>query len=202
MYDYLFLMDNIHNGCSHEGCRELLVGDYRELMENYSRETRLKTNLYFGHCSFSSMDTEDIIVGRYLPYANLIWNNRVTTSIIKVKDITDSPDVNELKGYYGDLSLLRTSYCVNPMDVSFLLYLTWFGEDTLKEDNEHNELRMYMLGKLNGLIPNGFHFYKRDEDDYHCDGPESFIWYLQEENRQLYDQLFALLEQNKGVKLL
>lgn len=190
MNNYLLFLD-IRTGWNRYSCRETLCNYYRRNTRSAYNRRFVGIPVYFGH---NYQVSNNNFVDRYLPFCKEIWGDRVKYELVNLKDITSSTEaINWYKSNPQDITLIKTTGLVNPLDISLILFYTWFGNF-----QGHTDLKRYFIAKkYSDLIPD----YRKS---LHCwngfyNGPESYINHaLYYHNNHLYDQINNLYLQHSG----
>jgi hypothetical protein len=133
-------------------CREFCVKYLYRFMK-YSPEK--ERNIYFSHYEVTGSEKANL---KLPELASKIWKDKsIEFELVKLTDIKDSTVatqyVNIWKEEYPDLlntQLLKVNKYINPLDLSLLLYLSWFGVQNIGE----TAMKKYLFAKLNtDLIP-------------------------------------------------
>jgi hypothetical protein len=180
------------------GCREFVIYYIRYLMNKVEEKDYPNINFYFGHTVDKVTKT---VVDKYIPFANEIWKDKVNVSLVNLYDIEDSPDVEYCKKpgtkyditfdsalQYKDVPLVKITGAVNPLDVSLLLLMSWFGKEFSSDELE----KYYLAKKHTDLIQDSYTSFDYVYSPYsrsRVNGPETYMTYLDNYNKTLYNQI-------------
>lgn len=171
MYDYILLSES--NLCRKFSCRESLIYGYSDYASSNHKQY-----FYFGHVSYQDGDK---ITRIYTTLCNEIWKDKVPFEIVKIKDINiynsyGSQDFEATVEDYPELPLIKISN-VFPIDLSLILYMSWYGITDLG-----NIKRYFAARKYSDLIPNEY-------QGFMGNGPDSYIYYSTRGNYDLLNKI-------------
>jgi hypothetical protein len=155
------------------GCRETLIHIYRNNINHTIKTARPNKVIYFGHRG--NIPTE--VINRYLYACNTIWQGKVNVELVKIRDIQDCPQTRSYRFSGSNPTLIKIKGSVNPLDISTILKLSWFGNRMGTTD-----FAKYVCAKkYSDLITNDYlPFSSRNT---YISGPEKYIYYLNQWHR-------------------
>jgi hypothetical protein len=188
MYSYTLFSENGRTYNTTYGCRERLIRGYnRTLSRPKSDKIVLNRNIYFGHVSNREVIPQTVI-DRYLPICNTIWKGRINCELIKFKDITNNCQAKNVLHYYSgftDIPVVKVKGLVNPLDLSLILLLSWFGNTS----NLYIK-RYFLTKKYSEFIPDYRRDFPTDVSYWNSfNGPESYMSFIRWNNKSLSSEI-------------
>jgi hypothetical protein len=189
MNNYLLFLDKEKRvGYNRFSCRESFISAYRSTIKNYYNRKYANIPIYFGH---AERDIEKV-VERYVPFCNEIWRGKVKFELIELKDIDSIEAKYYYKCYGSNPILIKTIGVVNPLDISLILYYTWFGNF----GGYINLKKYYLAKKYSDLIPNYLTNLRCGHGYY--TGPYTYIGELSIYNYFLFSQINQIYSEHSS----
>jgi hypothetical protein len=156
MNSYILLATNNNNDSNQyltrRTCREFCVRYLYGFMEHSPKKER---NVYFGHYKVAGSEKANL---KLPELASKIWKDKsIEFELVKLTDIKDSTVAAQYVNIWKEeapnllnTQLLKVNKYINPLDLSLLLYLSWWGISNIEE----TAMKKYLFAKLNtDLIP-------------------------------------------------
>lgn len=186
MYNYFLFntADKYHDNSYRFTCRETLI---RQYSYRYPAD-----NFYFGHVAFQYANLKEI-KNIYKTLCDEVWKGNVPYEIIELKDIEDC----ECRSYFYHLELypnnplIKIPNNINPLDISLILLLSWYGKIP---SIGLQEKQYFITKKYSDLIPN---FYDDTNSPQYLgqisgNGPRKYIDMLERADLILYNRISKL----------
>jgi hypothetical protein len=202
VYNYLgfFQSSSQRNMNMFNGCRETLIGSFKNYI---SRENpKLVDDNYFFCHIHRNLQIQELLTQNCLNLCRDIWKDKsINCEIIKFKDI-NSKQVTEHKSTqysnYSDLLMIKVNKIINPIDISLILWASWYGINRLRGDNR----KYYVIKKCSDLFPDLY--IPNSEDRTYYNGPRSFMQSLKyySSNYLINNKVGAILKEMKGKSII